>query len=50
MNVIGTAKTFVWENKMDDQVAELREKELVYQSRRLLLQPFRTIVSVGIFL
>ena len=49
MKVIGTAQTFVWENKMDDQVAELREEELVYQ-RRLLLQPFRTIVSGGIFL
>lgn len=45
MNVIRMVKMFGWENKMDDRVAKLREEELEYQRRRLLLQAFSTIVK-----
>jgi len=45
MNVIRMVKMFGWENKMDDRVAKLREGELEYQRRILLLQAFSTIVK-----
>ena len=45
MNVIRMVKMFGWENKMNDRVAKLREEELEYQRRRLLLQAFSTIVK-----
>ena len=45
MNVIRMVKMFGWENKMDDRVAKLREEELEYQRRKLLLQAFSMIVK-----
>ena len=47
MNVIRMIKMFGWENRMDDRVAKLREEELEYQRRRLLLQAISTIVKYG---